>query len=428
MTKAKRSMALLLALLAFLIFCCGPLCDSAQAIAGVDDAIIAIIIAALAAMGITFTTTGVFNNLQDYVGSLMQEFATSSGLSVNQQLSGAQTGTNKLGQILLNNRFVLYVDTFARWLVLKLGLTNNDSEILESGNPSMNGVELLNFPITISSDSNSYTDYIFAQGDTGGIIYGVLVTTGSYWAIKCVSENPGTFYRYRIFSDGEIRTFTQDLAPNPYVQGQYYLDSAWIDDAGHYPALSTMSKISDTQWYNLIRSGENILEGLGYEIGVGTGVIDYPTDNSDFVPGDGAILDVGGEWGMTYDDVTDQVIPRDYEDSSIWYEGEVSVQEQVEDTPAQSVEQNPNEYQVAGLQSVFPFCIPFDIYSFFECLAADPVAPSFTWRFYVPGICDEELTVDLAVFDTVAQIVRTMELLAFIVGLALVTRDKFLRG
>lgn len=428
MTKTMRVFSFALALFAFCAFCCGGvLTQTANAIAGVDDAVIAIVIAALAAIGIVFTTTGAFSNLQDYVGSLMEEFAASAGLSVKQQIAGAQTGTNKFGQILLNNRFVLYIDTFARWLAFKLGLTNNDSEILETGNPSMNGIELFNFPITINSDSNSYTDYIFAQGETGGIIYGVLVVDAPYWSFKCVSYSPGTLYRYRIFSDGEIRTYTQDLIPNPNIEGQYMLDSAVISNYSHYPILETMSQINTATWRDLIDSGADILAGLGYEVSVGTGVIDYPTDNSDYDAGDGAILDVGGAWGMTFDDVADSAIPSDYEDSTITYDEETAVQDQVEDTPAESVEQNPNEYQVNGLPGVFPFCIPFDLYRFVSCLAADPVAPSIDWRFYVPGIVDETITIDLAPYDSVAQILRTLELLLFCVGLAFVTR-KIIRG
>lgn len=80
-----------------------------------------------------------------------------------------------------------------------------------------------------------------------------------------------------------------------------------------------------------------------------------------------------------------------------------------------------------GLDSIFPFCIPFDIYHFFEALAADPVAPHFEWRMYVDGLVDYTFTIDLEQFNTVAQILRTMELLAFCVGLAFVTRS-LIRG
>lgn len=163
-----------------------------------------------------------------------------------------------------------------------------------------------------------------------------------------------------------------------------------------------------------------------------TGIINPALDDDDYSPGDGAILDVGAAWGLEYDDITDVVIPGDYAggnegEAEITYTGEQEVSDQVESTSENTISKNPESYQTPGLQSVFPFCIPFDLYNFVACLAADPVAPSFTWRFYVPGICDEELEIDLSEFNTAAQILRTMELLAFCVGLAFVTR-KIIRG
>lgn len=78
-------------------------------------------------------------------------------------------------------------------------------------------------------------------------------------------------------------------------------------------------------------------------------------------------------------------------------------------------------------QSVFPFCVPFDLIEFLGVLAAEPEAPVIQWRFYVPNICDENIEIDLSVFDTVAQIMRTLELLAFCIGLILLTRN-IIRG
>lgn len=81
----------------------------------------------------------------------------------------------------------------------------------------------------------------------------------------------------------------------------------------------------------------------------------------------------------------------------------------------------------ADWKNVFPFCVPFDLIDFLGILAAEPEAPKFTWRFYAPPVVDEEIEIDLSVFDTVASIMRTMELLAFCVGLILLTRN-IIRG
>ena len=94
------------------------------------------------------------------------------------------------------------------------------------------------------------------------------------------------------------------------------------------------------------------------------------------------------------------------------------------DTPSDDERAKKHE---ADWKSVFPFCVPFDLIEFLGVLAADPVAPAFDWRFYVPNVVDYTLHVDLSAFDSVAQICRTLELLAFCVGLILITRN-IIRG
>lgn len=85
-----------------------------------------------------------------------------------------------------------------------------------------------------------------------------------------------------------------------------------------------------------------------------------------------------------------------------------------------------------GLASFFPFCIPFDFANFVKVLKAEPEAPSFKFKFVVgknsKGFIYEEYTISLEQFDTVAYWCRKFELLAFIIGLMLVTRSKFIRS
>ncbi len=75
------------------------------------------------------------------------------------------------------------------------------------------------------------------------------------------------------------------------------------------------------------------------------------------------------------------------------------------------------------LSKFFPFCIPFDLYAFLTCLNADPVTPVIHWEIAMPGGGSYPLTIDLSPFDSVAQLLRRLELLLFCVGLAIKTRD-----
>lgn len=84
------------------------------------------------------------------------------------------------------------------------------------------------------------------------------------------------------------------------------------------------------------------------------------------------------------------------------------------------------------LTRYFPFCIPFDIGRLLGAFVAEPVAPVVPFTFPV-GYEDGEIVMrifnlDLSQFDSVAYWCRKGELLLFIVGLGVVTRQWFLRG
>lgn len=96
-----------------------------------------------------------------------------------------------------------------------------------------------------------------------------------------------------------------------------------------------------------------------------------------------------------------------------------------------SVPSELKDYTVDGLSDLFPFCLPFDLIDFLGVLAADPVAPCFTWTFYYPsldGMKSYDFEIDLSPFNSVAQLLRDMECILFVVGLILITRDQMIKG
>ena len=108
----------------------------------------------------------------------------------------------------------------------------------------------------------------------------------------------------------------------------------------------------------------------------------------------------------------------------------------VEDVPGEDpqdpenppAETEPGSYTL-DLTEFFPFCIPFDIYEFLTLLAAEPEAPVFHWEIPVPQLGQTfEIDIDLSEWDSVALLFRRLELLAFILGLAYVTREKYIRS
>lgn len=448
MKKSMRIEALLLAIFAFCIFCCGPIALEVNAVVGVSSALIAVIIAALAAMGIIFTTTGAYSSLEDYVQSLFNEFASDRGTTVSSLMAGMQTGSNKLGQLIVNNRFLVVVETFGLWLQSKFSITDNSRKVVQSGSVNVGTIDVARLPVmkeVYVSNWNYYSDYAIETLRASRQCY-VVTVEREYGMYIVISYAPAVvqYEVTNIDANGAlINSFSRE---NELTKDDKSLDNygltihdpelyycfvqapdGWLTAADGWAPVIPVESMADV--VSVINGGGS--EAGTSQITIVSGDITFPQDADDYDEGDGAVIDVQAGWGADYDDIVAD-IEGDHslgneDDATITYDEEAAVQEQVEDTPAQSVSEDAGEYQVTGLGDVFPFCIPFDLYNFVDCLAADPVAPSFQWRFYVPGIVDETITIDLSPYDSVAQLLRTMELLLFCVGLAFVTR-KIIRG
>ena len=83
-------------------------------------------------------------------------------------------------------------------------------------------------------------------------------------------------------------------------------------------------------------------------------------------------------------------------------------------------------YKLPDLKDFFPFCIPFDLIDLLSCFIAEPETPQF-----VIALSTGEDTVtgqmDLHIWDNIASVLRGLELMAFTVGLILITRN-IIRG
>ena len=103
------------------------------------------------------------------------------------------------------------------------------------------------------------------------------------------------------------------------------------------------------------------------------------------------------------------------------------------DTPIEDIPILPvairDSYTIPKLETVFPFCIPFDLVKIFTLFKAEPDAPHFTWTFYfgIGELKPYTIEIDLDPFNSVAEIVRLLELIGFLVFLTLKTRD-LIRG
>lgn len=151
--------------------------------------------------------------------------------------------------------------------------------------------------------------------------------------------------------------------------------------------------------------------------------LNIPWDDTKYGDGTGTLTDA--QTGAIAGDL-DGVIERDKE---LALAGDNVTNPPNNDDPPSS---DPDDYLVLGLEDVFPFCIPFDIYDFLSALAATPTPPHFTATLAFPAAVGGNQTIEIdfdnPTFNQLAQLLRTLELLAFIVGLALLTRSMFIRG
>lgn len=116
---------------------------------------------------------------------------------------------------------------------------------------------------------------------------------------------------------------------------------------------------------------------------------------------------------ITYDTVTDEVVPPQKNDDGTNKTKDEVLKDNKENTG----------FTLAGLENVFPFCIPFDIYAFMTLLVADPVSPEFDFPIKTVNGHEETIHVDLEPFEPVAVVVRYVFDFLFIVGLAMLTRS-----
>lgn len=143
------------------------------------------------------------------------------------------------------------------------------------------------------------------------------------------------------------------------------------------------------------------------------GTLDLPLDNTGTLVTDIPIA-------LPVDTTTDTTL-----DTDIPIDDAITVPEQAVDTS------EVNDYTVTGLESFFPFCIPFDFINFLNVLDAEPETPRFEWEMtFLEDLGFEPYTfvIDLSIFDGVAVVARNMELLLFIVGLIVATRSKFIQS
>ena len=101
------------------------------------------------------------------------------------------------------------------------------------------------------------------------------------------------------------------------------------------------------------------------------------------------------------------------------------------------IDVNPDDYK-ADLRLVFPFCIPFDLIHLIQAFEAEPEAPVFEFPLDLElenpwtgkKILDYHHTfeLDMSDYEPVIKIFRIFEIIFFIIGLLMITRQQMIKG
>lgn len=160
------------------------------------------------------------------------------------------------------------------------------------------------------------------------------------------------------------------------------------------------------------------------QVDASTGVATWPADvpyTKDVVAVPYPVDEAGEKVGtIPYDVPVDQTTGKDLTDSDT-------------DNPSKPGEgtdtDNPNWPDTGSLSlpkliaSKFPFCIPFDVARLVGLLEAEPKAPVFRIPVVYANIVNEEIVIDFDKFADVLQIIRWGEIMLFVAGLVVITRN-----
>lgn len=249
----------------------------------------------------------------------------------------------------------------------------------------------------------------------GGVSYGVNGVISSCY-LDTKKSGDYTYLAYRVigtYSDGDPFDSYQDF--KPYIRDDFF-------------ELSTSAPVSIPCTGDLAYPSDNSLVKLPDipSVDVDTGEVTYP-DNIAYTKDAVAAPYPIGDDGVKVPDIpfdipVDQTSGKPMDDTGT-----------DTDNPSKPGEgtdaNNPNWPDTGSLSlpkliaSKFPFCIPFDVARLIGLLEAEPKAPVFRIPVVYANIVNEEIVIDFDKFADVLQIIRWGEIMLFVAGLVVITRN-----
>ena len=384
-----------------------------------------------------------------------------------QSLSIEFKGLNTLG--ITSNMCVLAIAKSGTSASLVVGEILANGKIRKISNDLIKGIGA-QYRIIYDSFTGPWVDYkgtysySLANSDFFDPVFNLPLIDASYAAPSGTTDVPGV---------SNVGNYVQVGSDLPYNRPE----GAWdiCDPNGKQGQVSIGAdipgKLGYDDWYDLlggVATGDTTWE----EVANASDVITIGSDlANDYSPSnakdwsayhDGTIVgydvDAAGNVTVTFEDGTVISIPQEYVSGMEWVNEQDKAQELDKDTalpvsgslayplPAIQDPAVPADPQDPGggsgdmkidddvkdytldFRKLFPFCIPFDIYKAVKLLDATPTAPVVHYKFYYKKSKSYTIDINLNKFNSVAAILRRMECLLFIIGLATATRRIYLRG
>lgn len=226
--------------------------------------------------------------------------------------------------------------------------------------------------------------------------------------------------------DTNIGDFYDELLDN-IIAGDINIDGEIVEDQPVPPEPTPLpidpnTPLQDVPWEglnDLIDTTNQQLENIDEIFSSGIDTISGSLDNIDetFSSGidtiSGQLDEVNEQIGEQTDTITESI-----EGTTEAVESLTETIEDVFDTPST---QEISQFKF-DLRELFPFCIPFDIYRLLRSFDAEPISPHVQFPFVIDSLnFSYNIDLDFSVFDPVAQVLRTVEFIAYAIGLAWAT-------
>lgn len=349
-----------------------------------------------------------------------------TGVQLIRDLSLAGIMSVGAGKLQFSQSWVNAARSFAEWFQGKFFTGDNTSAVVEVSNGLSYYYDCdyftIDFPDFIYFKQSWNSDYYLSVSMPLTVAGNYSLTTVYGWTSD-FQKVPGTYYipnnNVSFSVGGKSRTFTITHDS----ERQYYNFSVSEADLEQGATLSfRLWWVSSQDWYHPVSGDKFVADrrfGLSLQ-GAPSLAVEKPAEvHYPDVAEDGSQVYEVTYQGVTATDI--EGIIQGAVDRII--AGTAAIVGSVEQAGTAEEVTNPEiePYKVA-LTSVFPFCIPFDVYNMVTMFVAEPEAPHAEWTFTLPW-SGQEYSVgwDLSDFDGVAQVCRNMELVLFAVGLAVIT-------